>query len=119
MEEEANRVNRITQNINEGVFAFFNESFSGANEAIGEKLTFETAVKVKNAGAFALFVTHFNKYDYGSFPILNAVVDETSENRRTFLIQKSSAMGASHANDILKKYGLDKLSLERKKSMTQ
>lgn len=118
LEEETNRVNHIIQNINEGAFAFFNESFSGANEAIGEKLTFETAVKVKKAGAFALFVTHFNKYDYGSFPILNAVVDETSENRRTFLIQKSSAMGASHANDILKKYGLDKLSLERKRSST-
>jgi len=119
LEEEANRVNTIAQHINEGVFAFFNESFSGANEAIGEKLTFETAVKVKEAGAFALFVTHFNKYDYGSFPMLRAVIDETNGNRRTFSIQKTSTTEASYANDILKKYGLDKLSLEQKMSMTQ
>ena len=119
LEEEANRVNTITQHISDGVFAFFNESFSGANEAVGEKLTFETAVKVKEAGAFALFVTHFNKYDYGSFPMLRAVIDETNGNRRTFSIQKTSATEASHANDILKKYGLDKLSLEQKMSMAQ
>ena len=119
LEEEAKRVSNIVQQAKEGVFAFFNESFSGANEAIGEKLTFETATKLKEAGAFALFVTHFNKYNYGSFPILNAVIDKTNENKRTFLIRKSSAMEASYANDILKKYGLDKLTLDRKKFLNQ
>ena len=115
LEEEASRVNAITQHTNEVIFIFFNESFSGANETLGEKLTFETAAKIKRSKAFALFVTHFSKYGFGSFPILNAVIDEKEGNKRTFRIQRSSSREASHANDILRKYGLDSLSLEQKR----
>lgn len=111
LKEEASRVNAITQHTNEVIFIFFNESFSGANETLGEKLTFETAAKIKRSKAFALFVTHFSKYGFGSFPILNAVIDEKEGNKRTFRIQRSSSREASHANDILRKYGLDSLSL--------
>ena len=88
-----------------------NETFSGTDEFTGGKMLYETAKRLKVSGSFALFVTHFVNYSYDGLPILNAVVDE-EDNTRTFRIRRSEISQSAHAADILKKYGIDRLSLE-------
>lgn len=119
LEEESARVQNITQRMTKDSFAFFNESFGGADERNGERLTLETAVRIKNIGAFALFVTHFNKQNYSDFSMLSTIIDVKNENNRTFLIQKSTVAENAYAVDILKKYGLDRQSLEQRISSSE
>jgi hypothetical protein len=49
------------------------------------------------------------------FPVLSAEVDSTDKNKRTFHIVRSKGSSSSYAVDILKKYGLDKNSLEARR----
>ena len=63
---------------------------------------------------FCLFVTHFYEViDYG-FPTLCATVNTQCDNTRTFKIERGVHTRSSYAEDILKKYGLDKESLSIK-----
>lgn len=110
-EEEKKRIESALTSADTDFFAFMNETFSGTDEFTGGKMLYETAKRLKVSGSFALFVTHFVNYSYDGLPILNAVVDE-EDNTRTFRIRRSEISQSAHAADILKKYGLDRLSLE-------
>ncbi len=116
--EEANRVNALLLQGTGDSFFFFNETFSGTDDGKGVSLTLETARKLRETGAFALFVTHFHEVEDSGFPILTTVMDETDTSRRTFRIVRAKGGGSSFAADILKKYGLDALSLKRRAEET-
>lgn len=112
--EEARRANEILSHAKRGAFAFMNETYSGTNSERGLELTLTAARILRDKGATALYVTHFHEVADSDFPILNTVMDKDDSSRRTFRIMKSSALRSSLARDILRKYGLDAESLERR-----
>ncbi len=96
-------------------FLIFNETFSGTDDKYGCELTLATARALTEHGAFGIYVTHFHELlSHGEFAFLEAVVDAENGNARTYKIVRQNARRGSYAADILKKYGLDRASLERR-----
>ncbi len=112
--EEAHRANEILSRAGRDAFVFMNETYSGTDGERGLELTLTAARMLRDKGATALYVTHFHEVAVSDFPILNTVMDKDDPSRRTFRIMKSSALRSSFARDILRKYGLDAESLERR-----
>lgn len=112
--EEQKRVGGILAAADAGSFVLLNETFSGTDEKKGEALTLETAQKLQKLGSFALYVTHFHEVNGRGIPMLNTVIDDSDENRRTYKIVKSSESNSSYAYDILKKYRLTKEALAKR-----
>lgn len=100
---------------NKAGFLFFNETFSGTDDKRGFDLLKETASKIETANHFGLYVTHFHEVMSLNYPVLSAEVDLSDSNKRTFRIVKSKGCASSFAADILKKYRLDKESLESRR----
>lgn len=116
LDEERMRVNNILES-SEGKTAFllFNETYSGTDEARGFDLLLETAGKIGECGAFGLYVTHFLWVTDTEYPVLSAEIDASEENRRTYRVVKAKGAASSYAADILKKYGLDRESLRKRR----
>lgn len=96
-------------------FLLFNETYSGTDDKRGFSLLMETAGQVRESGHFGLYVTHFHEVMNTEYPILSAEVDTTDENKRTYRIVKMKGNASSYAADILKKYRLDKESLQKRR----
>ena len=96
-------------------FLLFNETFSGTDQTRGLDLVLQTAEKMKANHTFGLFVTHFHEVNDTSYPVLTVKVDTLDENRRTYQIAPKSPTRSSYANDILKKYRLDRASLAERR----
>ncbi|MHB1154367.1 MAG: MutS-related protein [Eubacteriales bacterium] len=112
--EEEKRMGEIMAKADAGSFVLLNETYSGTDEKKGAALTLDTAMKLKKRGSFALYVTHFHEVNGQGIPMLNTVIDDTDENRRTFKIVKSTDLSSSYAYDILKKYRLTKEALAKR-----
>ena len=95
-------------------FAFLNESFSGTDDKKGLGMTLETVKVLEESGCFVLFVTHFHEVADSGYPVLTTIIDESDENRRTYRIARVGDKRSSFARDILKKYRLDRDSLEKR-----
>lgn len=116
LDEERRRAEEMLQEAKDKVaFLLFNETFSGTDDQRGFELVTETAVKIAEKHHFGLYVTHFHEVMSLDYPVLSAEVDSTDENKRTFRIVRSKGSASSYAADILKKYGLDKNSLEARR----
>lgn len=96
-------------------FLLFNETFSGTDDKRGFELLKDTATQIGEHCHFGLYVTHFHEVMFLDYPVLSAEVDSMDENKRTFRIVRSKGSASSYAADILKKYGLDKNSLEARR----
>lgn len=111
--EEQNRINEMLEMSNNESFLLFNETFSGTDDVKGCRLTIETVEAIKKIDALGLFVTHFHQVSKMNLPMLSTMVDEANDNARMFkIVMKNGGINSSFANDILKKYRLDRLSLE-------
>lgn len=110
--EEKRRASEILSEADEDTIVFFNETYTGANEAIGIELSLETMKALNEKNASGYFVTHFHAAGHGGFPVLQTVVDVSEDNRRTYKIQRVKSTSSSYANDILRKYGVDSDSLK-------
>ena len=100
---------------NKVAFLFFNETFSGTDDKRGFDLLTDTASKIQEGRHFGLYVTHFHEVMSLDYPVLSAEVDLSDANKRTFRIVRPKGSSSSYAVDILKKYGLDKNSLEARR----
>lgn len=100
---------------NKVAFLFFNETFSGTDDRRGFDLLTDTAAKIEESKHFGLYVTHFHEVMSLDYPVLSAEVDLSNANKRTFRIVRSKGIASSYAADILKKYRLDKDSLESRR----
>ncbi len=99
----------------EGVpFLIFNETFSGTDDERGYNMLLETTNKIKELGFFGLSVTHFHEIEATDYPMLYAEVAEQDNNRRTYRIHRRGEPNTSYANDILKKYRIDRNSLKER-----
>ena len=116
LDEERRRTEEMLKAAQDKVaFLLFNETFSGTDDKRGFELLKDTAAKIDEHRYFGLYVTHFHEVMSLDYPVLSAVVDPTDENKRTFRIVRSKGSASSYATDILKKYGLDKNSLEARR----
>jgi len=116
LDEERSRAEEmLDMTENKSAFLLFNETFSGTDDKRGFDLLTHTASKIKESGGFGLYVTHFHEVMSLDYPVLAAEVDPADANRRTFRIVRSKGTASSYAADILKKYRLDKDSLESRR----
>jgi len=111
--DEERRVKAIKASADEESVALFNETYSGTDEKKSEEYSRGLAEEMWEKGVFGLFVTHIHNLTGGKLPVLCAEVDETDENKRTYKIRRARTTNSSYAYDILKKYGLDRESLEQ------
>lgn len=96
-------------------FLLFNETFSGTDEKRGFELLKETVEKIHEYGCFGLYVTHFHEVKSLGEPVLSAEINADDGNRRTFRIVRAKGSASSYAADILRKYRLDKDSLNERR----
>ncbi len=113
LEDEARRVASMLDDADDDSFLLYNETYSGTNDKYGCALTEDTGRCMKDLGLFGIFVTHFHELTESAenFDFLEAVV-AGEDNARTFKIERRRTNKSSFARDILKKYGLDRESLE-------
>lgn len=109
--DEVNRADEIRKRCGPDTVALFNETYSGTDEKKSEEYSRLLAEEMFEKEVFGLYVTHIHALTNGEIPVLEAQVDETDENRRTYRIRRAVRTKSSYAYDILKKYGLDRESL--------
>ena len=116
LDEERRRTEEMLKAAQDKVaFLLFNETFSGTDDKRGFELLKDAATQIDERHHFGVYVTHFHEVMSLDYPVLSAEVDPTDENKRTFRIVRSKGSASSYATDILKKYGLDKNSLEARR----
>lgn len=116
LDEERKRTEKMLNMAeNQIAFLLFNETFSGTDDKRGFELLTDTAAKIEKSKYFGLYVTHFHEVMSLDYPVLSAEVDLSDANKRTFRIVRSKGSVSSYAADILKKYRLDKDSLESRR----
>ena len=116
LDEERRRTEEMLKAAQDKVaFLLFNETFSGTDDKRGFELLKDAAAQIDERHHFGVYVTHFHEVMSLDYPVLSAEVDPTDENKRTFRIVRSKGSASSYAADILKKYGLDKNSLETRR----
>ena len=116
LDEEQKRTEEMLNIVqNKTAFLFFNETFSGTDDKRGFDLLTDTVAKIAESKYFGLYVTHFHEVMSLDYPVLSAEVDLSDANKRTFRIVRSKGSASSYASDILKKYRLDKDSLETRR----
>lgn len=112
--DEECRVRAMLDKGTENSFVFLNETFTGADARKGVSLSLSFMRNFAEKNTFCLFVTHFYEVMEFEFPVLCAAVNTDHENLRTFKIERGVREKRSYAEDILKKYGLDRISLAEK-----
>lgn len=116
LDEERKRTEEMLNTAqNKTAFLLFNETFSGTDDKRGFDLLIDATKKIEADCHFGLYVTHFHEVMSLNYPVLSAEVDSSDANKRTFRIVRSKGSASSYAADILKKYGLDKNSLEARR----
>lgn len=101
---------QILKSISDNDFVLFNETY-GSTDA--EKAFHSIAAlhkHITDISVFGIYVTHFHEVKNICENILTPQINESNE--RLFKIYRSKGSNSSYAIDILKKYGLDKQSLE-------
>jgi len=91
-----------------------NETYSATSEELAVPLTVALAERLYKSGSFGIYITHQHGVGETEIPFLNVVVDVTDSNRRTYKISRQQGNLGSMALDILKKYKLDRVSLEER-----
>lgn len=113
--DEERRVKAITDTADCDTVALFNETYSGTDERKSEEHSRRLILDMAERGVFGLFVTHIHELTSSEFgekiPVLCAEVDESDGNKRTYRIRRAESTHSSYAQDILKKYRLDRESL--------
>ena len=125
LDDEQRRVSEMLDGQETDGFYLLNETFSGANHEKGFALAMNLAERMHNEGLFGLFVTHFHQVIGKAFPVLSVgtTADELDENEqshsevhhsRTYRVSYAGAKAYSYAEDILRKYGMDRHSLRER-----
>lgn len=113
--DEIRRMDEIFKLADGDSFVFLNEAYSGAEEAKGCALTLAAAREFLARGTMGLYVTHFHE--------VNDIEGEEGcgflsvSRDRSYHITLSRGVRRSFADDILRKYGLDRESLEKRISL--
>lgn len=105
-------VNEILEAEGGNSLVLLNETYSATSEELAVPLTVALAERLYQSGSFGIYITHQHGVGETEIPFLNVVVDRDNANRRTYKITRQQGNLGSMALDILKKYKLDRNSLE-------
>ena len=112
---------KVDKTSDDGTITYLNETFSSTSEEKACDLTFNLLEKCEKTKAKVLFVTHqykiFDEIHQTNIGFFTPVVTEGTENVRTYKIKKVEKKLLSYVNDILKKYGLTKEQLLKRKKI--
>ncbi len=111
LSEEQDRVDRILEQHNGNALVLLNETYSAANAEQAPIYTLNLANALAGSGSFGLYITHQHTMQDVRIPFLSVVIDEDNANRRTFRIERRRGAARSFAEDILKRYHMDRGSL--------
>ena len=111
LSEEQERVDEILSQHGGDALILLNETYSAASAEDAPRLTAVLASSLADSGSFGLFITHQHALEDSGIPFLSVVIDEDEANRRTFKIERRRGAARSFAEDILKKYAMDRDSL--------
>lgn len=112
--DEQKRMGEILARHGGNSLILLNETFSTTNEELAVSCTLELAGKLIGSGSFTLYITHQHGLESAGAPFLSVIVDEQDENRRTYRIARRSEAAGSFAADILRRYGLDGVTLRQR-----
>ena len=107
-------VNEILEAEGGNSLVLLNETYSATSEELAVPLTIALAERLYKSGSFGIYITHQHGVGETEIPFLNVVVDRDDSNRRTYKISRQQGNLGSMALDILKKYKLDRASLEER-----
>ncbi len=107
-------VNEILESEKGNSLVLLNETYSATSEELAVPLTIALAERLYKSGSFGIYITHQHGVGETDIPFLNVVVDHDDSNRRTYKISRQQGNLGSMALDILKKYKLDRASLEER-----
>ncbi len=111
LDREIHDVTEIIEQCDSESFVFLNETFSGGTQSKAAELAFSAMKHLSDKGCSCLFVTHLSDVYNSAFSVLSPIVSDDASHTRTYRIGRSDKPGGSYAEDILKKYELDKESL--------
>lgn len=107
-------VNEILDEEDGRSLVLLNETYSATSEELAVPLTVALAERLYKSGSFGVYITHQHGVGKTEIPYLNVVIDADNANRRTYKIARRQGGDGSFALDILKKYSLDRESLEKR-----
>lgn len=112
--DEQRRVGEILEAHGGSGLILLNETYATTNEELAVASTLELAEKLRGSGSFTLYITHQHGLESAGVPFLSVIVDADDRNRRTYRIARRTIAEGSYAADILRRYGLDAASLQKR-----
>lgn len=112
--DELRRMDEILSVQNGASLILLNETFSTTNEELAVSSTLKVTEQLKSSGSFTLYITHQQGLEPAGVPFLSVLVDATDSNRRTYRIARRREAEGSYARDILRRYALDRESLQKR-----
>lgn len=112
--DEETRLKPITAAADGTCLVLLNETFSTTMAGKSDEMTESLANELQCKKSIGIYVTHAKIKEESTVPVLCVAVDPDNENKRTYRVEKKSKYKGSFANDILRKYHLDRNSLSKR-----
>ena len=119
LQDEIKRIDIVRNRLCKDCLYLMNETFSSTDEDTAFKESKKLFKELDDKEVNVVFITHqqllLQYVDKEKVILLNPIVDVDDNNRRTFKIRRVDTEIHAFANDILRKYGLSKEMLDKKR----
>ena len=119
LQDEIRRIDYVRNCLCSDTLYLLNETFSSTDEDTAFKESKKLFEEIEEKKVSMVFITHqqllLNWIDKEKVILLNPIVDVDQNNKRTFRIKRVDSEIHAFANDILRKYGLSKDILDKKR----
>ncbi len=119
LQDEIKRIDMVRNKLCKDCLYLMNETFSSTDEDTAFKESKKLFKELDEKEVNVIFITHqqllLQYIDKDKVILLNPIVDVDDNNRRTFKIRRVDKEIHAFANDILRKYGLSKEILDKKR----
>ena len=119
LQDEIRRIDMVRSKFSKDFLYLMNETFSSTDEDTAFLESKKLFKEIEDKNVKMVFITHqqllLNYVDKEKVILLNPIVDTDDNNRRTFKIRRVDSKVHAFANDILRKYGLSKDMLDKKR----
>ena len=119
LQDEIRRIDMVRGYFSKDTLYLMNETFSSTDEDTAFKETKKLFKEIEEKHVNMVFITHqqllLEYIDKEKVILLNPIVDVDDNNKRTFKIRRVDAKVHAYAEDILRKYGLSKDILDKKR----
>ena len=119
LQDEIKRIDYVRNRLSKDCLYLMNETFSSTDEDTAFKESKKLCKELEEKEVNVVFITHqqllLQYIDREKVILLNPIVDVDDNNRRTFKIRRVENEVHAFANDIIRKYGLSKEILDKKR----